>query len=103
MLAHLPGRPAQRTTRRPASPSGHGVATQRGRGDQQAAPPFAFPFPPILGAQQRGDAADGSGVDGNRQALLTQLGLDTKAQGFIAFHVLPLLPDRPTEPVPAPI
>ena len=46
-----------------------------------------FSLPPILGAQQRGDSADGRGVDSNRQTLLTQLGLDTKAKGFIVLHV----------------
>jgi hypothetical protein len=48
-----------------------------------------FPLPPILSTQQGSDAADGGWVDGNRQTLLTQLGLDTKAKEFIVFHVLP--------------
>jgi hypothetical protein len=47
-----------------------------------------FPPAPILGAEQRGDAADGGGVDGDRQALLTQLGFNAEAEEFVVFHVL---------------
>jgi len=49
-----------------------------------------FPLAPVLGAQQRGDSADASGVDGNRQSLLAQLFLDAGSEKFVFVRNLPL-------------
>jgi hypothetical protein len=99
MPCPLPGHPAQRTTRHPASPGGHGVAAKRGRGDQQAThqSPSRHANPGRPAARRcsrwrRGRWQPTSPAHATRPRH--------EGEGFIVFPCPAPAPDRPTEPVP---